>query len=254
MRVALVGRTAALLEAARVNTELEAGRAALLAPLLAISSRFRVSRFLSIGLSRKLPLSSCSAISSKESVGICCLGGCEAARDFDGALFVAKSVTALRIASFAFAFSLSCAFRCFVIVVFLTCRTFAGLAGKGGFSGCRIAGSSLFDRAGPSRIAIRSRISSPCELDAAGATFTVCFGSFGFGSLLRLLEGALGSAGRILLVGALDGRILGVGALDGRILEGALVGRILVGALDGRIFADSCCTLLNSRVSTSISA
>ena len=52
MRVALVGRTAALLEAARVNTELEAGRAALLAPLLAISSRFRVSRLRSNGLSR----------------------------------------------------------------------------------------------------------------------------------------------------------------------------------------------------------
>jgi len=52
-------------------------------------------------------------------------------------------------------------------------------------------------------------------------------GSFGFGSLLRLLEGTLGSAGRILLVGALEGRILGVGALEGRILEGALVGRIL---------------------------
>ena len=47
MRVPLGGRTAALLVFARVNTELEvAGRAVLLAPLLAISSRFLVSRFL----------------------------------------------------------------------------------------------------------------------------------------------------------------------------------------------------------------
>ena len=227
MRVALVGRTAALLEAARVNTELEAGRAALLAPLLAISSRFRVSRFLSSGLSRKLSLSSCSAISSKESVGICCLGGCEAARDFAGTAFDVKAVTALRIASFVFAFSLSCALICFVIVDFLTCMTLG--FGIGGFSGCRSAGSSLFARAGPSRMAIRARISPPCELDAAGATFTVCLGSFGFGSLLRLLEGALGSSERILGVGALDGRILGIGALVGRILVGALDGRILVG-------------------------
>jgi hypothetical protein len=122
MRVALVGRTAALLEAARVNTELEAGRAALLAPLLAISSRFRVSRFLSSGLSRKLSLSSCSAISSKESVGIVLFGGCEAARDFAGAFFDTKVVTALRMASFVFALSsfLSCAFNCFVISAFFT--------------------------------------------------------------------------------------------------------------------------------------
>ena len=133
MREALAGLTAAVLEAALVNTELEAGRAELLAPLLVNSSRFLVSRFLSSGLSRKLSASSCSAISSKESVGIdCLLGGCEAARDFDGAFFVVKSDTALRIASFAFAFSPSCAFNCFIIVVFLTCRTFAGF-GIGGF-------------------------------------------------------------------------------------------------------------------------
>ena len=140
-----------------------------------------------------------------------------------------------------------------MINVFLNCRTI-GL-GIGGFSGCRRVGSSLFARAGPSRIAISALISSPCELDAAGATCTVCLGNFGFGSLLLLLEGTLGSAGRILLVGALEGRILGVGALDGRILEGALVGRILgVGALDGRILAGSCCTLLNKRGSVFISS
>ena len=138
-----------------------------------------------------------------------------------------------------------------MIVDFLTCRTFG--FGIGGFSGCRIAGSSLFDCAGPSRIAISALISSPCELDAAGVTFTVCLGSFGFGSLLLLRDGALGSAGRILS-GVLVGRIRGVGALDGRILEGALVGRILgVGALDGRILVGSG-WLLNNRGSVCISA
>ena len=89
-------------------------------------------------------------------------------------------------------------------------------------------------------------MSSPCELDDYGATFVVCLGN-GFGSVLRLREGAF--------EGALDGRILSTGALVGRILGvGALVGRILVaGALDGRIFVCSG-WLLNSRVSTSISA
>ena len=114
-----------------------------------------------------------------------------------------------------------------MIVVFLTC-SFAGF-GIGGFSGCRIAGSLLFDRAGPSRIAIRSRICSPCELDAAGATMTVCLGSFGFGSWLLLLEGALGSARKP--AGALDGMIPETGALDGRILVGALDG--VAGLIDG---------------------
>ena len=120
MRVPLAGRTAAL-EAGRVNAELEAGRA-VLAPLLAISSRRRVSRFLSRGLSKKLSLSSCSAISSNESVGICRLGGSEAERVFSGTLFDVNAVTAFRIASFVFPLSsfLSCAFNCFMITVFLT--------------------------------------------------------------------------------------------------------------------------------------
>jgi hypothetical protein len=236
MRVPLAGRTAAL-DAGRVNAELDAaGRATLLAPLLAISSRFLVSRFLSSGLSRKLSLSSCSAISSNERAGICCLGGSEVARDFDGTFFDVNSVIALRMASFVFAFSVSCALRCFVIVVFLTCRTF-GLVDIGGFSGCRSVGSLLFACAAwPSRIAISALISSPCELDAAGATCIVCFGNFGFifGSLLRLLEGTFGS-----------GRILGGSFDSGRILEGTLGGRILAG---------SGCTLLNSRGSVCISA
>ena len=123
MRVPLAGRTAALLGVARVNAELDvAGRAVLFAPLLAISSRFLVSRFLSSGLSRKLSLSSCSAISSNERAGICCLGGSEVARDFAGAFFDTKVVTALRMASFVFALSsfLSCAFNCFVINAFFT--------------------------------------------------------------------------------------------------------------------------------------
>ena len=96
-------------------------------------------------------------------------------------------------------------------------------------------------------MAIRARISSPCELDAVGATFTVCLGSFGFGPMLRLREGAFR--------GALDGRILSTGALDGRIREtGALDGRTLTtGALDGIILAGSG-WLLNSLGSTSISA
>ena len=96
-------------------------------------------------------------------------------------------------------------------------------------------------------MAIRARIPSPCELDAAGATFTVCLGSFGFGSLLRLREGAF--------EGARDGRIFSTGALDGRIREtGALDGRTLTtGALDGIILAGSG-WLLKSLGSTSISA
>jgi hypothetical protein len=85
---------------------------------------------------------------------------------------------------------------------------------------------------------ISALISSPCELDAAGATSTVCLGSFGFGSLLRLREGAF--------EGACDGRIRATGALDGRIRA--------TGALDGRILAGSCCTLMNSRGSVSIYA
>ena len=70
-------------------------------------------------------------------------------------------------------------------------------------------------------------------------------GSFGFGSLLLLRDGALGSAGRILSgvldgtipeTGALEGRILGIGALDGVAglidgFAGALVG--FAGVLDG---------------------
>jgi hypothetical protein len=247
MRVPLAGRTAAL-DAGRVNAELDAaGRATLLAPLLAISSRFLVSRFLSSGLSRKLSLSSCSAISSNERAGICCLGGSEVARDFDGTFFDVNSVMAFRMASFVFAFSVSCALTCFVIVVFLTCRTF-GLVGIGGFSGCRSVGSSLFACAAwPSRIVISALISSPFELDAAGATMTVCLGSFGFDPMLRLREGALGGArdGRILSTGALDGRIREIGALDGRILS--------TGALDGRIRVGSG-WLLNSLGSVCISA
>ena len=121
MRVPLAGRTAAL-EAGRVNAELEAAGRAVLAPLLVISSRRRVSRFLSRGLSKKLSLSSCSAISSNESVGICRLGGSEAERVFSGTLFDVNAVTAFRIASFVFPLSsfLSCAFNCFMITVFLT--------------------------------------------------------------------------------------------------------------------------------------
>ena len=117
--------------------------------------------------------------------------------------------------------------------------------GIGGFSGCRSVGSSLFACAAwPSRIVISALISSPFELDAAGATMTVCLGSFGFGSWLRLLEGALGSArkpvgaldGTIPETGALEGRILGIGALDGVAglidgFAGALVG--FAGVLDG---------------------
>ena len=119
----------------------------------------------------------------------------------------------------------------------------AGSVSIGGFVG---RGSALFALSGPSRRAMMALISSPCELDDAGAILIVCLGN-GFGSLLRLLEGAF--------EGALDGRILSTGALDGKILGvGALVGRILVaGALDGKIFVCSS-WLLNSRGSTSISA
>ena len=58
---------------------------------------------------------------------------------------------------------------------------------------------------------------------------TVCLGSFGFGSWLLLLEGALGSARKP--VGALDGMIPETGAFDGRILVGVLDG--VAGLIDG---------------------